>query len=256
MGYTTRVETVRNFRELGGLVGERGPVRSGVLFRSAHLGNASEADLAQITNDLGVRTIVDLRTDHDIASEGSDPPIDGVAHYHVPIFDDAGQGERLRAIVLGGDRGQLRRFVGGGMGLHMATVQSKEFVSNPSRMTEFGKAMRIIIHPDNWPLLWHCSAGKDRAGWVATAILLLLGADDETTVSHYLESNEAKSWMLETADTDFVELLKPFLVVHEDYVRAQIEYVRDTWGNGHGLFVDGFSIAPNEVDRFVEAIAG
>jgi protein-tyrosine phosphatase len=54
----------------------------------------------------------------------------------------------------------------------------------------FQKLMDLVLDQSNWPVLIHCSAGKDRAG-VATALILeALGVDRETIMEDYLLTNE------------------------------------------------------------------
>ena len=48
------------------------------------------------------------------------------------------------------------------------------------RYDDMAQALKeIVLDPAAWPVLWHCSAGKDRAGWAATAVLLGLDVADE-----------------------------------------------------------------------------
>ncbi|UKI49286.1 MAG: tyrosine-protein phosphatase [Clostridium sp.] len=38
--------------------------------------------------------------------------------------------------------------------------------------------------------LWHCSAGKDRAGIATMYVLLALGVEKEEIINNYLKTNE------------------------------------------------------------------
>jgi protein-tyrosine phosphatase len=48
----------------------------------------------------------------------------------------------------------------------------------------------LLSDPDKTPILFHCSAGKDRTGLAAALILHALGADKETIMEDYLASTE------------------------------------------------------------------
>ena len=48
----------------------------------------------------------------------------------------------------------------------------------------------------NVPILFHCSAGKDRTGIAAILILLALGVDEETAIYDYMLTNEYRKDML------------------------------------------------------------
>ena len=51
--------------------------------------------------------------------------------------------------------------------------------------TEFVEVLQIIAEPANHPLVFHCAAGKDRAGLIAATVLGLLEVDDEEIVADY-----------------------------------------------------------------------
>lgn len=247
------MDSIRNFRELGGLPVSGGTIRAGLLFRSGHLGTMSDDD-AQRVLDLGIRTIVDLRSDNDIATEGADRVPDGVAHHRVPITDDAGRGEDLRTLIMRADLDELRERFGDGRGHEIARTGSVAFVEDPERQANFAEAMTIVADPDNWPLLWHCSGGKDRAGWIGTSVLLATGASTDTIVDHYVESNQALGENAWLGAGELTDLIRPFLGVHEDYVRGQLAAVDQQWGSGESLFRDGFGLDDGVVQRLRDAL--
>src|SRR3954470_10334444 len=81
-----------NARDVGGLPTSDGrAIRAGVLIRSASLGHLTEADIQHLVGDLGVRRVVDLRTDIEVDRDGPgalhDQP-DVVVH-HLSLYPDA-----------------------------------------------------------------------------------------------------------------------------------------------------------------------
>jgi protein-tyrosine phosphatase len=56
---------------------------------------------------------------------------------------------------------------------------------------ELGRILHIISDPANLPLLFHCTAGKDRTGITAALLLLALGVPESTAISDYTLSNAA-----------------------------------------------------------------
>lgn len=248
------MDAIDNFRELGGLAVAAGSIRPGVLYRSGHLANATEADHQRL-RELGVRTIVDLRTDADIDGDGEDRVPPGIDHRRVPIRDDAGRGDQIRSMVMRGDLDEIREVMGDGRGHAMATEGAAGFVSSEERMASFGQVMEIVTDPDSWPVLWHCSAGKDRAGWIGTSVLLGLGARTDVVISHYLESNVQLAGIGALfPEGEMKDLLRPFLEVHEDFVRAQLDIVGTRWGDVGGLYREGFGLADHIMDRLGAAV--
>jgi protein-tyrosine phosphatase len=245
----TSMEGIPNFRELGGLPAADGrQVRSGMMYRSGHLADTTQAD-RQALLGLGIKTVVDLRTPHDISVEGSDSLPDGINHVHVPIHDDAGNGEEIRTLVSSGDMELVRAAFGDGRALEMGRKGSAAMAYRGPRMDSFRPAIEVVTDPASWPVLWHCSAGKDRAGWTATAVLLAVGATQGTIVDHYMESNgRGMSGRSDWATPELRELLDPFVFVQEEYVEAQIEAVDNDWGGIEAMFVDGYGLDGGHVD--------
>lgn len=245
------MERVDNFRELGGLPAAVGmTVRSGVLFRSGHLADTTEAD-REALEALGVKTVVDLRTDHDIEADGEDVLPAGINHVRVPISDEAGHGAEIRRMLSDGDMDEVRRAFGNGRALEMGKAGSAAMAARGPRMKSFQPAIEVITDPESWPVLWHCSAGKDRAGWTATAVLLALGASAGTVRSHYLASNgRGLSGRSDWASPELMALLDPFVMVLPEYVDAQIEAVETEWGGIERLFEQGYGLGPDRLDLF------
>ena len=68
------LEGAVNVRDLGGLPVEGGGVTApGVLVRSDNLQGLTERDIARLVDELGVRVVVDLRTDAELELEGPGP---------------------------------------------------------------------------------------------------------------------------------------------------------------------------------------
>jgi len=56
--------------------------------------------------------------------------------------------------------------------------------------SSYQKLMEVVLDESNWPVLIHCSAGKDRSGVGIALILEALGVDRETIMEEYLLTNE------------------------------------------------------------------
>lgn len=242
------MDGISNFRGIGGLPTVDGRTTAGgLLWRSGHLAGATDDDLARL-EALAVRTVVDLRADSDIAADGPDAVPDGVEERPVPIPDDAGLGADIRAMILRGDEDEMRAVWSDGRALAITVEGAAKMVSDPRRVAAFGEVFSVVADPGAWPLVWHCSAGKDRAGWVGTALLLLLGVERDAVVAHYLESNRraedrvaglvAAGWATPVA----VELMRPFIEVSPEAVAAQMAVVDEHWGGAEAMFRDGFGI--------------
>lgn len=157
----------------------------------------------------------------------------------MPVGDDAGRSGELRALIGNGEvTAEARAMLGEGRARAWATDGSRSFVTRPE---PFRPAFEVILDPACWPVLWHCSAGKDRAGWVASAILLAHGVPEEHVVSHYVASND-RAGVVVPPSSEMLELMAPFIWVHEEYVRAQIDAVVETHGDIRSFFREAYDL--------------
>jgi protein-tyrosine phosphatase len=163
-----------NFRDLGGYVGEGGrALRWGRLFRSDHLGAVTEADLA-LLDAVGVRLVIDFRSDAERAEYGS-LSHDGVEVRREPIVEHmVDQVTPLERI--------MRRELTSWTAEDMAAM----YRSMLDRFAErFGAVVRAAADEANHPLVFHCTAGKDRTGLAAALILRTLGVSEADTLDDY-----------------------------------------------------------------------
>ena len=80
---------VYNTRDLGGYTVKDGrTIRHYRLLRSGALGKCTESDIRQLTEEYGLKTVVDLRTNGE-KTELPDPEIEGVEFIHNPLLSDA-----------------------------------------------------------------------------------------------------------------------------------------------------------------------
>ena len=179
-GTQLMLEGADNFRELGGYPAAEGKtVRWGQIWRGVPTARlSSEADRARL-DALGLRLILDLRSTEEARKEPD----------YVP------DGARLVQICgLCTEEGQEVCFSPADIERMVQTVP--EGMSIPemmySRMLFGNKAFRELfraLEAGETPVLFHCTAGKDRTGVAAMLILLALGATDETICADFAQTN-------------------------------------------------------------------
>jgi len=54
---------------------------------------------------------------------------------------------------------------------------------------QFKAFFKILLEPSNYPILFHCTAGKDRTGFATYLLLSLLGVDNQVILEDYLLTN-------------------------------------------------------------------
>ncbi|MET9700717.1 tyrosine-protein phosphatase [Streptomyces sp. NPDC006529] len=186
--------TVANFRDLGGtrVAGGR-TVRPGLALRSGQLDRLDLASDPAVAA-LGLRTVIDFRT----AAERADHPDvvpQGARMLVADVLADKVNSGRMPAAAqlkdLLADPAVAQRHLGGGKAQALFAETYRSFVSSGSGREAYRTLLTELADEGSGPLLFHCTAGKDRTGWGATVVLSLLGADDETLMTEYLSVNPA-----------------------------------------------------------------
>lgn len=166
-----------NFRDLGGYAGREGrPLRWGRVFRSDHLGGLSAQDLQALAG-LGLARTMDFRGQAE--RDAAPYRLEGLAQHSLPIEPTVVQGMQALASHPGGLTPQA---VAGLMReLYRGLVNDQSH-----RFAEF---FALVLQEDT-PLVFHCTAGKDRTGFAAALLLLALGVSRDLVLQDYLLSNE------------------------------------------------------------------
>ncbi|QEA12445.1 tyrosine-protein phosphatase [Comamonas flocculans] len=165
-----------NFRDLGGYAAADGRrVRWRRLFRSDHLAALTSED-AQALAALGLARAVDFRGQAERAQHAYALP--GVAQLALPIEPTVVR--RFRELSA---RGELLDASHAERLMHDTYLG---FVADdaPQLRAFFGQLLE-----DGAPLVFHCTAGKDRTGYAAALLLLALGVPRETVMHDYLLTN-------------------------------------------------------------------
>ena len=229
------MDSIRNFRPVGGQTSVDGRrVRSGLLYRSGHLGDASASDLEALAA-LGIRTVFDFRNDVDISFEGPNRLPDGVVQVSLPMGGSVNpSGIRENFALLSAE--ELEERFGNGKAFQLMKEVSGGSVSNLERSAQFGDFVRGVLAPEAAPVLFNCSAGKDRTGWAASLLLLAVGVPEHEVVDHYLETNQ------HVVPGRYADLMMPLAIVHEDYFAEQMRVLADTWGSFDQYWDNGLGL--------------
>ena len=242
------LEGVANFRELGGLPTADGRrVRSRRIFRSGHWGNATEQD-QELMRALGIGIVFDFRSERDLAHEPPDQLPAGTELVRLPMGDPAG-GPDIRKLFLSGDRAGLEAAFGEGRAAETMRRGAAHLVTGHTG--PYGRFLSALAEPDSPAVLFHCSAGKDRAGWAASLVLLALGVPEPEVVDHYLESNQHFEVATKPPGDPLSELMRPLVRVEPDYVRASLDAVRDHFGGLDG-YLDALGLPSSGRSRLAK----
>lgn len=125
---------------------------------------------------------------------------------------------------------------GNGQAEAMIRHGQRTFVDSPQAATAGRAYLDALLDPDSGGALVHCSAGKDRTGWICTMVLLALGVDRTTIIEHYLETNQHRPTDARVAEVIGdsgvdPEHLRAFFEVRESYQQEGFDIVDAKYGS-------------------------
>jgi protein-tyrosine phosphatase len=169
-----KLEGQNNFRDLGGYRTSDGrTVKWGLIYRAGQLNRLTDADLSTL-GSLKIRTVVDLRGPAEI-ERGKDRVPEGARDVSFPIDVNSLPKKEEPAPAKAGAPPD------------MMLQATQSIMLNKTDV--YGSLVRELASPQNRPLVFHCTAGKDRTGIGAAIILTMLGVPWETVREDYLLSN-------------------------------------------------------------------
>lgn len=176
-----------NARDVGGRtapVSQSAPLRSGVLFRSAQLSELTTEGIAEVDR-LDIRTVLDLRAPQEVAGAGADRVPDGTDVVYAPF------GVTSRVMV-GADPKMLLSALRSAtdpaaFGRGIMTDLYRSFVTDDLAHRSVGLSLRTIAAASHGVLV-HCTAGKDRTGWIVALVQEICSVRPDEITSEYLRS--------------------------------------------------------------------
>lgn len=248
------LQSQNNTRDLGGYTASNGryilPQR---LLRSGDLYHLSNADKELLVDEYKVRTVIDLRSDME-REERPDTILKGVEYYHVPVFEESLVGISrenngiMDAISAMGDTPS-----------EFMLKQYEKFVTDQMCVKQYAKFFNILLHHENGAVLWHCSAGKDRAG-IATALLMsALGVQRKTIREDYRNSNrflaEDREYAIRYLETKTIvdgrvmELVGAMYHVQEAYLNRVFKIIDERYGSMSQFLRKQMYLTPRSIEE-------
>lgn len=243
-------EKLHNTRDLGGMKTTDGhTIRSGLLFRSGHLSDLSSGDVRILSGI--IHTVIDFRSDGE-RTEQPDMQISGVENIHIPIVDNLTAGISREKES---DQNLYKNFL-------MKPEEAKAYMcgmyrafTSEAAVCQFKRFLHILVEDDG-PFLWHCTAGKDRAGIASAIVEEILGVGRQDIIADYLKTNEyiekdivyLSDFVKKQFGTDSMlveESLQYLFGAEEEYIEAFYDAVNEKYGNMDMFISDGLGIEKN-----------
>jgi protein-tyrosine phosphatase len=239
------LEAVHNFRDLGGYATADGrSTRWRTLFRADGLYRLRGADDMSRVRQLGLKSVIDLRTEREQREQGIFPTDDIEVTFHhlsivdvtwsdteTPKFDDEVE------FLVWGYRDMLE--IGS---------------------SRFADAMHVLAQTDSLPAVFHCAAGKDRTGVLAALLLSSLGVDDAHICADYGLTQDAMRRSIAWSKVHRPELAERYATIPKAYLAADpraMQIILAELAQRHGSvrnYVREIGVADDTVDALSDLL--
>ena len=239
------MDGAHNTRELGGYKTTDGKsIKWGMLYRSDKLSDISKTDQKYLQT-LGIKKIVDFRSEEE---KTEDPDIipEGIDYIEMPISVDGAMRSKIEAVLKGETDKEVKSFL---------VDANREFVTSYTDVYE--NFLRGLIDEDA-PTLFHCTAGKDRAGFAAAITLIALGVSKETVIKDYMKTNAFTQERIEEIldqielmslyQTD-AEILRPLIGVERIYIETAFKTAEEKYGSLENFIRVGLNISDEDIQK-------
>jgi len=176
------IKKVNNFRFLGGLKNSEGKIlRDSLIYRSGNLHQLKSNSFDDFEK-LKINKVIDLRTKQEISKERDHLP-NHIIYKNFPAFED--KNDEMKNARKSALKGKITKADADKRMLKFYTDYVSE---NPDVI----KTIITEILESDQPILYHCTAGKDRTGMITALILKILKFDNEIIFEEYLVSNDLR----------------------------------------------------------------
>lgn len=246
-----RLEGAPNFRDLGGLPAADGKcIKYGRLLRCGHLAYITEEDTRKLTEDYGLRTVIDMRTENEM-NRRPDTKLPNVEYLRCPIFEKKAEGVTRETAVPNSPVESALRMAHDIHGCdpheRMKGLYGKFF--EEEGLQNYAGFFDLLLSHEEGAVLWHCTMGKDRCGTGALLLEWLLGVPDALILADYLytahrltpvtEETIRQARLIED-DDELMEIIRIMDGVHPDFpavlrdkaeaMCSKEEFIRDKLG--------------------------
>jgi protein-tyrosine phosphatase len=236
-----------NLRDLGGYRTADGRVVAwGRLYRSDQLHGLTGRDL-DLLRSLGLRTVLDLRTEGELADGRFPVESTSIAFHHLPLLAQTWYEEEVDALA-----DLLDRAVPYLVARYLDMLEEAGPV--------LAAAVDLVARPGTAPLLFHCAAGKDRTGVLAAVLLRTLGVVEPDVVEDYVLSADAMArrlaWLQGTNPTAAAAMAAQpagWLAAPAEVMRTVLHHLEELHGGAAGYLVD-HGLDPAAVDELRHAL--
>lgn len=253
-------DNIVNARDLGGLIGAGGKrIRPHRLLRTAHLHDATDADIARLQKEYNLCRIFDFRSLGE-AEVFPDREINGVQNHLLPTIDMRAEQEIGKPIPDEAFLDLEAHIVNYSFYPEvqcMAANMYPSLIRSEFSQLQYAAFLRLIVEaPEDGGILWHCAQGKDRTGWGAAYILFALGVDKETIIADFDDSNTAYKPLVQKLNNEILArgggekemaVIQAFMGVSTENFISTLELIDREYGSMHDYLTGPLCLTSDDI---------
>jgi protein tyrosine/serine phosphatase len=247
---TPDLTSVANFRDIAGpaasvngvstgasgnveTTANNGVMRTGVFYRSAALSTLSATDSATLTA-LGITLDIDLRTTSEVTTSPDVVPT-GAQYLNINVLGVAAATASATSAAAA---------------VNIMEAGERAFVTDPVERANIGQVLLELAHSDGADL-YHCSAGKDRTGWISAILQSIAGVSSAQIMTDYLASNaynaKTNAATLAALPAAYAAIYTPFLINQASFLDAGFDQVSLSYGSLNNYLIEGLGLTQADI---------
>jgi protein tyrosine/serine phosphatase len=240
---TPILSSVSNFRDIAGVAtsmggsgltystANDGEMRTGVFYRSSNLARLSTADKATLAT-LGITEDIDLRTPSEVSGgpQVQNLPA-GMAYVNVNVF-----GTSFPSIPNLGSSASAQAYLEG---------LNRAFVTDPTQRANLATVFNDLANGTG-PMMYNCSSGKDRTGWVSAMLQSISGMSSSDIMANYLATNNYSAASIAAAAA-ISPAYGTILGVQAPDLQAGLDQIIASYGSLDNYLMQGLGLSQAEI---------
>lgn len=238
-------------------------IKNGLLLRGGDLSNASDEDLATMSQRYHVAKVFDFRTSMEV-NRAPDREVLGARNIWLPAFNEDNQ--TMAAMSLPQEAyldlpHWLAAHAAEPMVQRVASHLYTDMVVEEFTQIQYAGFLQNIVNTPDGAVYWHCSQGKDRTGIGAAFLLAALGADRELIMKDYEISNifykkDVEDGYANVSTQEEREVILTFLGVNSKYFAAALDLIDKEYGSMKNFLTGPLLLSEEDMkvlqDRYLE----
>lgn len=245
-----------NTRSLSYLVNkENKRIKDNLIIRSDNLSLLDSFDAQILKNEYNLRRIIDLRTKKEALND-PDIRIENASYFLNSILED----DKIGITKTDGPKTQddfIRNLHEEGVEKSLIFMENtyKSLVYSSHALKAYSRFIDLVLKSEG-TVLYHCSAGKDRAGFATIILLYILDFDLDVIKEDYLLTNKFYQDKIENDvkkfGSEYREILKCVYGVKEEYFDILFDTICLSYNDFDDFLAKALGVTPKIKNKLKE----